>query len=243
MTTSKNATVRVRLERMPPHMLQAPVGAPPCYGDPQKRTLNPACTSCAFNSRCAEYVDRACMDRSFGIGSRSPRRNRAVWSDDAPLVTGLRPPKRWRVISGALGGVWGDRSMPRIVSNLNHLGQTAPVVDAAAALGLLTIDAAVELALEAELFDLWLWHSPDPFVPDNYVTTVVWLTGAMAKRALLRQGRPNAFRSTLHREVLQEFEGGEWNAVSFGAEARRAEEFYRRFQEERLASLSLPPAA
>lgn len=222
---------KIGLEPMPEHMLKVPSDAPRCYGDELARPLNPDCSICTFNSRCAEYVDRIFTDMRCGIESGSPSRYRSVWSEGSPLVAGLKQ-RCQHLKSGPLGGASCGHSKPRFVDRLDLDSRMAAVIDAALTLGLITIGGAYELGVEAEAIKEWLCNSREPLTPDNHFAAIFWLTGAIARRALLRQGRPNAFRPALHREVLRELEGVQLSPSDAARQAREVEALYRRFRQK-----------
>ena len=150
------ARIRLKAEIMPLHCLVAPEGAPDCYGDADTRILGHACSRCSFRNRCADFTDRAGHDRSHGIVRGDPVRQRAVWPDSAPLILDLdrffarvrafnsRPPTE------------AEERLWALVNHPIHDGEMAIPPRRAYSGGLITVDAASEIAARGELFHCWL---------------------------------------------------------------------------------------
>lgn len=228
--------LRLKTVRMPPHFFTPPEGAPPCYGNTEKRTIACQFAGCAFRGRCGDFVDRLDSEAARGIESGTGACFRAVLPAKAPIVVdeirfracivsvtlGRRTPGE-RMLAAA---VRGPETIPEVMiaqrAEEAHLG------------GLLSARAATEIATCGTWFFRWLlaqrWYGSRPKYA--YSAALVWITAETTRQALRNQGRPEAFRSKAHHEF--------WGAMltwdlqlsrnALRKRRKRVERLYARFE-------------
>lgn len=228
--------IRRKAEVTPPHCIAAPKNAPKCYGDPQARIVNPDCACCAVRDRCAEFIDQACRNITQDHPDEDNSSVRTAQPGNAPLVlesTGLfsrfsvfdqpapnmAQKRLWSIASGEIGG-----------RNIECASVRAYVG------GLITIDAATEIAEHSGSFHRWLVEirPGEPLLRKPYVSAMVWLTAAVARRALGWQGRPDSFNPRRHYEVWEFIADAELSFNSLRKQRQRVGALYRRFKDELL---------
>ncbi len=226
--------IRLTAEAMPQHCLVPPERAPDCYGDSEARILGSACVRCRFRVQCADFTDRARQDDTHGIANDSLRRQRCVWPNSAPLVL---DPDRFRecVSASASRPLTGaEERLWALVEQSVDGGEMAITSRCAYSGGLISVDAAAEIAVRGELFHCWLSsrNSRQRRVRDESVATLVWVTAAIALRALLGQSRPPAFGPRLHHEVWAVTTDRKMSRSALRKRLPRINGLHRRFEGE-----------